>query len=152
MREAIVLNVPVALGGGDAVRRHEFMSGLDVTAWWELLTPEDKPIPEPENQDRSLRPPTELDGSINPKYALKETFVRGTFTGTTEKMRYAFANKSPMAPPKKRARKLRKQTPTRQHVVMEIKPSSVDQTWTSSGGTASMRTAIQWTGSWHSCR
>ncbi len=91
-------------------------------ARWELLTPEDKPIPKPENQDRSLRPPTELDGSTNPKYAMKETFVRGTFTGTTEKMRYAFANKLLMAPPKERARKLRKQMPTRQHVVTEIEP------------------------------
>jgi hypothetical protein len=65
------------------VRCHESMSGLDVTARWELLTPEDKPIPEPKNEDPSLRPPTELDGSTNPKYAMKETFVQGSFTGTT---------------------------------------------------------------------
>jgi hypothetical protein len=98
------------------------MSGLNVMVRWELLTPEDKPIPEPENQDRSLRPPTELDGLTNPKYAMKETFMRDTFTGTTKKMWYAFANESPMVPPKKRARKSKKQTPMRQHVVTEIKP------------------------------
>jgi hypothetical protein len=98
------------------------MSGLDVTARWELLTPEDKPIPEPENGDPSLRPPTELDGSTKPKYAMKETFVRGSFTGTTEIMRYAFIEESLIAPPKKRARKSRKRTPTRQQYVTEIKP------------------------------
>ncbi len=76
---------------------------MDVTARWELLTPEDEPIPEPKNEDPSLRPPTELDGSTNPKYTTKETFVRGSFTGTTEKMRYAFVEESPIAPPKKRA-------------------------------------------------
>jgi hypothetical protein len=97
------------------------MSGLDVTARWELLTPKDEPIPEPENKDPSLRPPTELDGSTNPKYAMKETFVWGSFTGTTEKMRNAFVEELPIAPPKKRARKSRKQTPTRQQYVTKIK-------------------------------
>jgi hypothetical protein len=62
------------------------MSGLDITARWELLTPEDEPIPKPENEDPSLRPLTELDGSTNPKYAMKETFVWGLFTGRTEKI------------------------------------------------------------------
>jgi hypothetical protein len=122
LKEAIVLNVPVASGGGVLVRRHESMTGSDVTAWWELLTPEDTPIPKPENIDQSLRPPIELDGSTNPKYAMKETFVRGSFTGTTGKMWYAFVEESPMAPPKKRSRKSRKRTPTRQHVVTNIKP------------------------------
>ncbi len=122
LREAILLNVPVASGGGDAVRCHESMSGLDVTARWELLTSEYAPIPEPENQDCSLRPPTEMDGTTNPKYSMKETFVRGSFTGTNEKMRYAFVEESPMAPPKKRARKSRKCTPMRKQVVTEIEP------------------------------
>jgi hypothetical protein len=98
------------------------MSGLDVTARWKLLTPKDAPIPEPENQDCSLRPPTKMDRTTNPKYAIKETFVRGSFTGTNEKMRYAFVEKSPMAPPKKRARKSRKCTPTRKQVVTKIEP------------------------------
>jgi hypothetical protein len=98
------------------------MSGLYVTARWKLLTPEDEPIPEPENKDPSLHPPTELDGSTNPKYAMKETFVRGSFMGTTEKMRYAFVEELPIAPPKKRARNSRKQTPTRQQYVTKIEP------------------------------
>ncbi len=38
LKEAIVLNVLVASGGGESVRRHESMSGLDITARWELLT------------------------------------------------------------------------------------------------------------------
>jgi hypothetical protein len=83
LKEVIVLNVPVALGGGELVRHHESMSGLDIMARWELLTPKDKPIPEPKSKDPSLRPPTELDGSMNPKYAMKETFVRGSFNMIT---------------------------------------------------------------------
>ncbi|KAL3817141.1 hypothetical protein ACHAXA_009042 [Cyclostephanos tholiformis] len=123
LKEAIVLNVPVASGGGVSVCRHESMAGLDVTVRWELLTPKYMPIPEAENIDQSLRPPTELDGSTNPKCAMMETFVRGSFTGTTEKMWYAFVEQSPMAPPKKRSRKSRKRTtPTRQHVVINIEP------------------------------
>ncbi len=39
LKEVIVLNVPVASGGGESVRRHESMSGLDVMVRWELLTP-----------------------------------------------------------------------------------------------------------------
>ena len=101
---------------------HESMTGLDATVRWEFLTPKDMPVPEPENEDQSLHPPTELEGSTNPKNAMKETFMRGSFTGTTEKMRYAFVAELPIAPSKKRSRKSRKQTPTRKHMVTEIKP------------------------------
>ena len=45
-----------------------------------MLTRYDDPVPEPENDDGSLRPPTEMDAAVNPKYI--------PFTGTTEKMRY----------------------------------------------------------------
>ena len=93
---------------GSIICHHESLAGLDITAQWELLTPDDEPVPEPENEDPSLHPPTKLEGSLNPKYAMKETFVRGSFTGTTEKMCYAFIKESPIAPPKKRARWLRK--------------------------------------------
>ncbi len=89
---------------------------------WELLTPKDTPIPEPENEDRSLCPPTELEGSMNPKYAMKETFARGSFMGTTEKMQYTFVKELPIAPPKKRSRKSRKRMPMRKHVITKIKP------------------------------
>jgi len=114
LREAILLNVPVATG--NEARRHESMSGLDVTARWVLLTPEDEPIPVPQNADRSLRPPTEMDGTLsNPKFGMKETFVRGVFTGTNEKMRYTASFESPaVRPPKKRVRRSRKLSPTRQ--------------------------------------
>jgi hypothetical protein len=64
LREAILLNVPVASEGGDVVCRHESTAGMDVTVYWELLTPEDVPIPLPENRDLSHRPPMELEGQM----------------------------------------------------------------------------------------
>jgi hypothetical protein len=80
-----------------------------------LLTPKDDPIPEPQNADRSLRSPTEIDGTHNPKFGMKETFVHGIFTGTNEKMRYTASLESPaVRPPKKRVRRSRKLLPTRQ--------------------------------------
>jgi len=91
------------------------MSGLDVTSEWVLLTPEDEPFPQPVNADASLRPPTEMDGVTNPKFAMKEKFVHGVFSGTNEKMKYA--HDSPSRPPKKRARKGKKLSPTRKQVV-----------------------------------
>jgi hypothetical protein len=98
--------VPVA--SGDEARRHESMAGLDVTARWVLLTPEDELIPQLVNQDQSHRPPTEMDGLLNPKFAMKETFVRGVFSGTSKKMRYKGLHESPTSwPPKKRARRTR---------------------------------------------
>jgi hypothetical protein len=114
LKEAILLNVPVATG--NEARRHESMSGLDVTARWVLLTPEDAPIPEPQNADQSLHPPTEMNGTLNPKFGMKETFLRGAFTGTNETIRYTASLVSPPAvwPPKKRARRVRKLLPTRQ--------------------------------------
>ena len=80
------------------------------------MTPEDEPFPQPENADASLRPPTEMDGVTNRKYAMKEKFVRGIFSGTNEKMRYA--NNSPDCPPKRR-RRGKKLSPTRKHVPNE---------------------------------
>ena len=120
LREVILQNVPVAVG--NEARRHDSMTGLDVTAEWVLLTPEDEPFPQPVNVDESLRPPTEMDGVTNPKFAMKETFERSFFTGTTRKMRYKGLHESPTnrgRPPKKRARKGRKLSPTRMQVVNE---------------------------------
>jgi hypothetical protein len=65
-----------SIGGGESVWCHESMAGLDVTARWELLNPKDTPVPEPKNKEQSLRPPTELEGSTNPKYAIREDVVR----------------------------------------------------------------------------
>ncbi len=88
-----------------------------------LLTPKDKLIPEPENADRSLRPPTKMDGTLNQKFAMKEKFVHGIFTGTDKKMRYTAPLESLMPrPPKKRVRRDWKLTPMRKHVVEPIKP------------------------------
>ena len=91
------------------------------------MTPEDEPIPEPQNADRSLRPPTEMDGTQNPKFGMKETFVRGVFTGTNEKMRYTATDALAAVPrpQKKRMRRSRKLSPTRQHVNEPLKPRVV---------------------------
>ena len=58
LKEAIDLNVPVSEeAGGNKAPRPEFMAELDVTARWELLSRCDDPVPEPDNDDGSLRPP-----------------------------------------------------------------------------------------------
>jgi hypothetical protein len=66
----ILLNMPVAFG--NEARHHESMSGLDldVTSEWILLTPKDELFPQPVNAHQSLRPPTEMDGLQNPKFAI----------------------------------------------------------------------------------
>ncbi len=66
----------------------EFMAELDVTARWELLTQCDDPVTEPDNDDGSLRPPTKMSATVNPKYNFVDTFDCIPFTGTAEKMRY----------------------------------------------------------------
>jgi hypothetical protein len=73
LKEAILLNVLVA-SGEDASWRHDCMAGLDMTAKWELITRCADPVPEPENTDANLRPPTEMNGPVNPKYGFVETF------------------------------------------------------------------------------
>ncbi|MFM6174890.1 MAG: SAP domain-containing protein [Sphaerospermopsis kisseleviana] len=77
LKEAIDLNVPVSdeAGGGNEASRPDFIAGLDVTARWELLTRCNDPIPEPENNDGSLRPPTEMSAAINPSTA---SLIRST--------------------------------------------------------------------------
>ena len=60
-------NVPVSKEASSAPREAG-MNGLYVTTRWELLTHNPTPIPEPYNVDGALRPPTERDAPINPKY------------------------------------------------------------------------------------
>ncbi len=67
-------------------RQHESMAGLDVTAKWELLTWCDNLVPEPENSDANLHPPTEMNAALNPKYGFVEMFYCIPFGGTMEKM------------------------------------------------------------------
>ncbi len=86
LKDAIFNNVPVSSGNEPPCT--ECMAGLDVMARWELLTPKDKPIPLPKIGDPGHRSPTKMDGSLNPKYGMKETFDCQPFSGTTEKMRY----------------------------------------------------------------
>ena len=66
-----------------AVERDSSMNNMDVTAYWELLTPLLIPVPEPVNADDSLRPPTERDAPITPKFRYGEQFQRKPFLGTT---------------------------------------------------------------------
>ena len=86
LREAIKQNIPVSTTA--APPRHECMNGLDVTARWVLLTCNTTPIPEPVNIDASLHPPTERDGTLNPKYGFQEKFECIPFSGTMTKMTY----------------------------------------------------------------
>ncbi len=51
---AIESSVPVTVS---VVARHESMTGLDVTAKWELLTPEDLPVEEPKIVTNQLNHP-----------------------------------------------------------------------------------------------
>ena len=108
LKEAIELNVPIALG--NEAPCHESMSGLDVTARWEMLTPNEFPVPEPENVDLSPWPPTERDATINWKYGFRETFVQVPFTGTTKKMAYVCPEG--MNANRKKTQRKRKRSPT----------------------------------------
>jgi hypothetical protein len=121
LKEAVVNNVPVALG--NELRRHESMGGLDVTARWVLLTPVAEPVPEPVNEDLRHRPPTEMDGLRNPKYAMVERFQRGVFTGTNEKMRYVKPLRASPLTRNRRKDRTRKKSPSRQlREAMPIEP------------------------------
>ncbi len=89
LKEVIELNMPVSGESGvNEARRPDFMGGLDVTARWELMTPCKDPVPEPNNDNDTLPPPTKMNATPNPKYGFVETFDRIPFTETTEKMRY----------------------------------------------------------------
>ncbi len=82
----------------------------------------------PENGDPGHRPPTEMDGSLNPKYGMKEMFDRRPFTGgTTEKMKYYL--QSLWEPPtmcNHRKERKRKRLPTRQLMApLLIKPRAL---------------------------
>ncbi len=77
LKEAILLNVPVSSGNEEPHR--ECMVGLNVTARWEMLTQDDKPVPEPENEDQQHRPPTKMSAVVNRKFGCKETFDRLPF-------------------------------------------------------------------------
>ena len=85
---AIEANVPVASAAVAAAPREPGMGGLDVTARWLLLNHNPTPIAEPTNADGTLRPPTERDAPVNPKYRYDDQFVRDSFTGKTHKMKY----------------------------------------------------------------
>ncbi len=85
-----VMDAPVS---NTPICRPESMNGLDVTATWVLLNPNPMPIPNPDNPDSNLRPPTERDGSLNPKYGYDEQFDRLPFEGTTKNMTYIFESR-----------------------------------------------------------
>ncbi len=84
------MNAPVS---ETLLQRHGSMAGLDITAKWCLLDPNPTPIPNPTNKDTHLRPPTERDGSLNPKYGYDELFKCKPFKGTTANMQYIYDSK-----------------------------------------------------------
>jgi len=122
LTEAIENNAPIA--SGREAPRHENMNGLDVTARWEVLTRNEHPVPEPENEDSTNRPPTERDATINPKYGCEETFVRVPFSGTTEKMLYVRPN-SRSVNRKKTARKRKLSQSRHSRPTMPVRPNNV---------------------------
>jgi hypothetical protein len=92
LKKAITMKVLVLDGQSTETnesRRPDFMTGLDVTAKWELLTCCESPVPEPTNDDKTLRSPTEMNADPNPKYGFVEMFDCVPFTGTTKKMMYS---------------------------------------------------------------
>ncbi len=86
LKEAILLNVPVA--SGNEASRHDCMGGLDVTAKWVLLTWCGESVPKPNTVDADLWSSTRMNATMNPKYGFVETFDRIPFTGMMEKMQY----------------------------------------------------------------
>ena len=71
---------------GKKKREDNPMIGLPPEALWVLLNPINDPCEEPWNLDSALKPPTELLGPVNPKFAYEEVFERSPFTGTDVKM------------------------------------------------------------------
>eukprot|EP00957_Ditylum_brightwellii_P083042 6312296-Ditylum_brightwellii.AAC.1 len=80
--KAIENNAPV-LDADEATERNPCMNGLEITAFWQPLTLNEQPVPEQENEDTSLRAPTEYQNSMEKtwKYGFSETFTRPEFTG-----------------------------------------------------------------------
>ena len=92
---ALVLRLNAAIRDGIpiqeevAVDRGANLNGVYVTAHWRLLTKNQTPIDEPTNEDAILRPPTERDAPINPKYGYDKKFDWAPFFGTTESIAYS---------------------------------------------------------------
>ncbi len=53
-----------------------------IMAKWDLITQEDYPVMESHNQDYTIKPPTECNAPINPKYGFNEIFKCKKITGT----------------------------------------------------------------------
>ena len=62
------------------------MNHLDVTAFWEVLTPNLVSVPLPENEDTTLRPPTEREAPITEKYEYDKEWSQAPFAGTATKI------------------------------------------------------------------
>ncbi len=58
--EALKNNIPMGLLE-DVSKRDASLNGLAPTAFWKLLTKEHAPLPESQNKDCSLHPPTDMD-------------------------------------------------------------------------------------------
>ena len=88
-KRALVMRLTAVICDGIPIQeecdvvRGAHLNGVDVTDHWRLLTKNPTPIDKPINEDTSLRPPTERDAPINPKYGYDELFDRAPFLGTT---------------------------------------------------------------------
>ena len=83
------------------------LAGLPPGAEWVLLNPAPEPVPEPENVDLTLRPPSELEAKkVNPRYEYSETFDRVPFTGTNEFLPHPPEKKQSLEGRKKKVRGL----------------------------------------------
>ena len=83
LKVAMVQGMPVA---ETIPERHACMNNLGVTAFWEVMKPNARPVPEPKNIDPDFCPPTERDTPITAKYGYVEQFEKAHFRGTTTKI------------------------------------------------------------------
>ena len=70
MTAAICDGLPIQEEGAEIRGAH--LNGVDVTSHWRLFTKNPTPTNKPTKEDASLRPPTEIDAPINPKYGYDE--------------------------------------------------------------------------------
>ena len=67
LKEALLQGVPVTESVPEGHTCIACIYHLDVATFWEVLTPNPVSVPLPENEDTTLRPPTERDVLITEK-------------------------------------------------------------------------------------